>query len=71
MLYSKNTEQLKADTERKGEQKAGNCCCLPRLRGGRAVPGLELSPAELQISNLLGKIPLGQSKDLVQPCSMI
>lgn len=55
MLHSKNTEQLKADTERKGGWKAGSSYCLPRLPGGRVVPVLELLPAELQISSLVGK----------------
>lgn len=59
MLHSKNIEQLKADTERKGGWKAGNSCCLLRLPDGRAVPVLELLPAELQISSLIGKKPLG------------
>lgn len=75
MLHSKDTKQLRADTERKGGWKAGNIRCLPRLPGGRAVPVLELLPAELQISSLLGKqpssCPLGQSTGFVQPCSVI
>lgn len=75
MLHSKDTKQLKADTERKGGWKAGNICCLPRLPGGRAVPVLKLLTAELQVSSLLGKQPssclLGQSTGFIQPCSVI
>jgi len=75
MLHSKGTKQLRADTERKGGWKAGNICCLQRLPGGRAVPGLKLLPVELQISSLLGKqassCSLGQSTGFVHPCSVI